>query len=470
MGGQVQPTVRKSGRISTVLEQAPSPLFAAYAILAAFSVYFCMYAFRKPFSAAQYQDLQAFGLPLKTVFVIAQILGYTISKYVGTKVCSEVKRGQRMVMLISMIALAELALLLFAILPGNLKILAIFLNGIPLGMVWGLVVWYLEGRRTSELLLAGLSCSFIMASGIVKGIGLALMSGAESLPMFLIDLGGPIGKLQWTLPNPYYSVGEISQFWMPFLTGLLFVIPFLIAAFFLNQIPNPSELDEKARMHREPMDGRQRREWLMRFLPGLAMLFFIYFFLTAFRDFRDNFGAEIFHELGYLDDTGIFSRSETWVTIGTITPLAFLFLIKNNRFGLIGAFTIMTVGTLLLGVGTWLFDAGKITGLQWMISIGLGSYLAYVPFGSVLFDRIIATTRTVGTAVFAIYVADALGYTGSIGVRLYKDLFQSDISDLTFMRYFSYTMAVVATLLFVASCVYFLSRGTGRDEVGSDTT
>ena len=34
-----------------------------------------------------------------------------------------------------------------------------------------LVVRYLEGRRTSEILLVGLSCSYIISSGIVKDIG-----------------------------------------------------------------------------------------------------------------------------------------------------------------------------------------------------------------------------------------------------------------------------------------------------------
>ena len=43
-----------------------------------------------------------------------------------------------------------------------------FFNGLPLGMIGGLVVRYLEGRRASELLLAALSCSFIVASGAVK--------------------------------------------------------------------------------------------------------------------------------------------------------------------------------------------------------------------------------------------------------------------------------------------------------------
>ena len=440
------------------LSTAPGPVLVGYAVFAAFATYFCMYAFRKPFAAAEFKDQELFGLGLKSAFVISQLLGYTLSKYIGTKICSEVTRGRRMLLLLSMIFLAEAALLLFAVVPPEFQVLAIFLNGLPLGMVWGLVVWYLEGRRTSELLLAGLSCSFIIASAIVKDIGRALMSGGDHLTIFAIDLPNPVGLLSMKVPNPFSSLGEIPEAWMPVATGSLFLIPFVVAVLLLNQLPRPSQADETARMHREPMNGAQRWAFLKRFFPGLAMLFLSYFFLTAFRDYRDNFGAEVFRELGYGDEPGIFSRSEIWVMFGVVIPLALLFLIKNNRWGLIGAFSVMLAGTVILGGSTILLDAQLIDGLTWMILIGLGSYLAYVPFGSVLFDRLLATTHVVGTAVFAIYMADALGYTGSVGVRLYKDFFQADISDFQFLRYFTYFMAVLGAVMFLGSCTYFLRQ------------
>lgn len=430
------------GLITRWLQRAPTPVFSLFAIAAAFSTYFCMYAFRKPFSAAEYEGLQFFGtnIDLKTAFVISQILGYTLSKYIGIKVCSEVTRGRRLVMLIGMILIAELTLLLFAVLPMEVKFLAIFINGIPLGMVWGLVVWYLEGRQTSELLLAGLSCSFIIASGVVKDVG------------------------RWLI-----NVNNLSDFWMPFVTGLIFLVPYLIAVFMLNQLPNPTKQDEEARTHREPMDGRHRMAFIKHFLPALVMLFVAYFFLTAYRDFRDNYGIEIFDQLGYGQAPGIFSRSETWVAFGVLVPLAALFLIRNNRLGLIGAFSIMLSGTLLMCVGTFLFDAGMISGLTWMILVGLGSYMAYVPYGSVLFDRMIATTRIVGTAVFAIYVADALGYTGSILVQIYKDLAHTEMTRLAFFHHYTYFMSGLGALLLASSCVYIFVRhrqDTRRKDTG----
>jgi len=407
----------------------PVTLFTVMAIMAAFSTYFCMYAFRKPFSAASYEGLQFLNtsFDLKTVLVTSQIIGYALSKMIGIKVVSEITRRSRFRMLVGMILAAQTALFAFAVLPPSLKVMAIFFNGLPLGMVWGLVVWYLEGRKTSEMLLAGLSCSFILASGVVKDIGRWLM-----------------------------SVHEIDQFWMPFVTGCLFLMPFLLSAYLLNRLPEPSRDDRLARMERSTMDGRQRWAFIRQFLPGMVMLMIAYFFLTAYRDFRDNFGVEIFDQLGYgINEDAIFTRSELWVAFGVVGALAMLNLIKNNLWGLIGAFGVMTFGVMLMGVGTLLFDNAMIDGLTWMILCGLGSYLAYVPYGSVLFERLIASTRAMGTAVFAIYVADSIGYVGAIGVMGVKDQFAADVSRLEFFRYLTYGMSVLGVVMLVSSLIYF---------------
>jgi len=196
------------------LESAPSTIFVFYAIFFAFTTYFTMYAFRKPFAAAMYSGYEFGGFTLKAALVISQILGYAISKYIGIKVCSEIIRDNRLYALFILIISAEVSLILFAIVPIHWKVFAIFLNGLPLGMVWGLVVLYLEGRRTSELLLAGLSCSFIVASGVVKDVGRTLMMNLQ-----------------------------ISEWWMPAVTGLCFLPFFLLAAWLLDQVPSASQVD-----------------------------------------------------------------------------------------------------------------------------------------------------------------------------------------------------------------------------------
>jgi hypothetical protein len=208
------------------------------------------------------------------------------------------------------------------------------------------------------------------------------------------------------------------------------------------------------------MSSADRLAFVRQFLFGLLLLCLAYFFLTAYRDFRDNYQVEIFDGLGYpyAQNKAIISETETLVAFGVMAALALLTFIKDNRRGLIGAFFVMIAGVVLLGVGTILFDARAISGFWWMMLTGLGSYLAYVPFGSVLFDRLIASTRTAGTAVFAIYVADAIGYTGSVGVQLFKDLAESNISRLGFFRNYTCFMSILGTACLIASCIYFLRR------------
>ena len=448
-------TDQRQGPITTFLLRSPEIVFVSYAIFASFSTYFCMYAFRKPFAAATFAGLQFFGttIKLKKAIVVSQIIGYALSKYAGIKICSEISPHKRLFTLVFLILFAESSLIIYGILPNNYKVFAIFLNGIPLGMVWGLVVWYLEGRRTSELLLAGLSCSFILASGIVKDFGRAVMGGGvaewwSKIPL----LGTIISRL----------MGEVSEGWMPAVVGLHFCPFFFISVWLLNQLPQPTESDIEARTERETMDGPERLSFLKHFLLGIFLLCIAYFFLTAYRDYRDNYQVEIFNELGYVyeDNKTIITQAETIVAFGVICALALVYLIKNNRLGLIGAYGIMVSGILLMGISTILFDAKILDGFWWMTLVGLGAYLTYVPYGSVLFDRLIAHTKYVGTAVFAIYVADAIGYTGSISVQIYEDLFADDKTGvLGFFRTLTYLMSIVGTFCLLGSCLYFLNRG-----------
>jgi len=205
------------------------------------------------------------------------------------------------------------------------------------------------------------------------------------------------------------------------------------------------------------MYHQERSAFVHRFVFGLLLLFVAYFFLTAYRDFRDNYGIELLTELGHGQDKTIFSKTEMPVAFGVMFSLALLNTVKDNRKGLFATFGLMLFGIVVMGAATLLFDMNIISGLTWMIMIGLGAYLTYVPFGSVLFDRLIASTRAVGTAVFAIYVADALGYTGSVGVQLYKDLFAGGESKLEFFRRYTYFMFAVGIVCLTVSCLYFLS-------------
>ena len=86
---------------------------------------------------------------------------------------------RRAITLVTLMVWAELALIAYGLVPNNLKVIAIFFSGLPLGMVWGLCIRYLEGRRASEVMVAGLSCSYIIA-GAASTVTLSRSRSVES--------------------------------------------------------------------------------------------------------------------------------------------------------------------------------------------------------------------------------------------------------------------------------------------------
>ena len=143
-----------------------------------------------------------------------------------------------------------------------------------------------------------------------------------------------------------------------------------------------------------------------------------------------------------------------------------LSIVRERRRGLAAVFLVMTSGLALVGAATLGLDRAWLSGQAWMICVGLGVYLAYVPFSSFLFDRIMAATRFGGTAVFAVSLADAVGYTGSVGTQLYKDLLASESSRLGFFKTFSYGLSTGGGLLLVLAALYFLHQSRPRVSVG----
>lgn len=415
-----------SAKIRLWLENRNQVIFSLYATVAAFCTYACMYAFRKPFTAASFEGFEYWGVELKTLLIISQVFGYTLSKFMGIKVVSEMTPGRRAKTILVLILLAEIALLLFWVVPGPSKILFLFLNGLPLGMVWGLVFSFLEGRRNTELLGAGLSVSFIVSSGIVKSFG----------RWMVLEFG-------------------VSEFAMPFLTGLIFILPLVFFTWLLNQIPPPTQLDEKLRTKRVPMNGKERLEFFKEFAVGIIMLTVVYMFLTAFRDLRDNYALEILEAVGFVDNAAIFTQTEAPIALIVLIVMASIMLIKSNRKALMVNHYIIFFGIALIGASTFAFQKELISPYIWMVLVGLGSYLGYVPFNCILFDRFIATYRTVANAGFLIYIADSFGYLSSVGVLLYKNFGQSDISWYHFFVQFSYVMAVCGMVLTLASLFYF---------------
>jgi hypothetical protein len=427
-----------TGSLRRMLERANPVLFTTVAGLAGFSAYFSMYAFRKPFSAATFAVVPgwSFVLDYKIALVIAQVAGYALSKMLGIKIISELDPAKRASAIVVLILTAELALVLFALIPAPWNVAAMFLNGLPLGMIWGLVFGFMEGRRTSEVLGAVVCASFIVSSGAVKSVGKLVM-------------------VYW----------HVSPFWMPAVAGALFLPLLFLSVILLSALPPPNALDEAARVRRAPMGAAARSAFLAEYGIGVGLLVAAYVLATALRDFRDNFAAELWSGLGYGNGAAIFTASELPVAVLALVALGLIMTVRDNARALMVIHAVIIAGLVLLGGSTLAFHLGWLGPITWMILSGAGLYMAYTPFNAMLFDRMIAVSGRIGTAGFLIYVADASGYVGSCALLIWRNF---GLMQLNWMQVFTasaYFTSLIGIVLVLLSAVFFLRKAAAVKSV-----
>jgi hypothetical protein len=412
--------------ITTWLGKRNNSVIAIYLSILSFLVYACMYGIRKPFTVAEFNGLNVFGIDYKAVLIISQVIGYALSKFLGIKVISEMQRQNRGITIVILTGIAEFSLFLFSLIKPPFNILFVFFNGLPLGMIWGLVFAYLEGRRTTEILGTSLSISFIVSSGFVKSIGKLLMVRFH-----------------------------LTDFQMPYVTGLFFFVPMIMLVWLLDKAPEPTQEDIRLRTKRIPMDRLQRSKLLKQFATGLFMLTFVYILLTIFRDLRDNFAADIWKSIGFSGNSAIFTLSEIPIAMVVFAVMSSVMLIRNNEKALQVNILIILTGFLVIGFGTLLLQTGLISPAAWMILLGLGTYLGYLPFNCLLFDRLIAAFGSAANAGFFIYIADSFGYLGSVGTLIFKNFSNRDLSWFHFLMASSLGVAITGITLMILTFIYF---------------
>lgn len=411
---------------------------SAWAVTAAFGAYFCMYAFRKPFTAtsdADWGGVTFLDVGFKTVLVAAQVAGYTLSKFIGIKVIAEMRPERRVAWFLGLMGLAHVALLLFAVVPPPWNWVCLFVNGLPLGMVFGLVLSFLEGRRMTEALTAGLCASFILAGGVMKTVGQTLLNAG------------------------------VGPYWMPFAAGALFALPMVGFVAMLSRIPPPSEADVAARRARAPMTAADRWGFFSRYALGLSLLVFFYLLLTVLRSMRDDYGKELWLGLGY--DLGkdqatanLFFWSDLWVALGVTAVTGAAVLIRSNRGAFFAALAASLAGLALAGYGLVGVARGWVDGFGFMVLVGLGLYVPYVAVHTTIFERLIALVRDRGNLGFLMYLADSFGYLGFVAVMVARS-WGGPVGGAEFLAFFlaaAWAIVLAAAVALVGVAAYFAVR------------
>lgn len=417
--------------------QRSKVFFIAWCMIAAFGTYFCMYAFRKPFTTGTYEGEMLHGIHFKTLLIVAQVLGYMCSKFLGIKVISELRAASRQKLIIGLIVFAEAALLLFGVVPAPYNLWCLFLNGLPLGMVWGVVFSYLEGRRFTEVLGMGLSISLIVSSGYLKTI------------YFMVH--------EW-LPR-------LDEYWLPAIIGLLFLPVFLFFVWMLRLIPSPTETDRALRVERKPMTKADKSNALRTYGWGIGGFVLLYVMLATMRDFRDNFSVEIWNEIEPGWNKNVFSITETICGVVVLLAIGSLSMIKSNYRGFAVTQYLIAAGLLLCGAATVLFNFGFVSPFNWMLWSGTGMFLAYTPIQVAVFERMIALFRIRSNAGFFVYICDANGYLGSVALLLFKEFLTPSLQWSVVLENFCLGLSVLGLIMLIISAHFFrvkLARGDGE--------
>jgi hypothetical protein len=274
-----------------------------------------------------------------------------------------------------------------------------------------------------------LAVSFIFSSGWVKSVGAWLMA-------------------------QYH----ITEFWVPFCTGLVFALPLLLCVYGLEKVPPPSDEDELLRTKRIPMTAGDRKNLLKQYLPGIIAFVTIYLFATIFRDIRDNFSADMWKEMGYTSKPAIFTQTEIPITVFILMIMGAVVLIKNSFKALMVAHFFILIGFIIAGVSTYYFTHQMLNPVWWMMLVGLGLYLVYIPFNSIFFDRLIAAFSMKGNVGFFIYVADSVGYVGSVMVMLAKEGMSIQIKWTKFFSESVMILSFIGVFITLYAMYYFYKK------------
>lgn len=413
----------------------PDWLFILWVGGTALLSYSLVYALRKPFTAAEFEGLKAFGMDYKVVVSIIQLVGYVCAKLLGIKFISELRPQDRLKFIVGSAALSEVSLVAFGLLPLPYNVIALFFNGLSLGCMWGVIFSFLEGRRTTDILASIMGVSMALSSGVAKSMGLYAL-----------------------------NTFNVSEFWMPALIGALAFPLLSLMGWMMTRFPKPTQADIASRSERYTLNGQQRWNLFRQYAPLLFLLFGANLLLTVQRDIKEDFIVCII-DVSTIS-SWLFAKVDaiaTLILLGLFALLAF----SNNHLKvlctLLGLSSLGVAVLALLGSGQWHVSTGL-----WLFLQTLYIDIAYLSFQTIFFERFIACFKIKGNVGFFIITIDFIGYAGTLFLLLYKELGAAHVDWSVFYNQISVVIGIFCIVAFITSAIYMLQakRVAGNEEGG----
>ena len=394
-------------------------LWAGGAALLSYSL---VYALRKPYTAASFEGLTFMGSDYKVAVTTIQILGYVIAKFFGIKIISELKKENRFRFFVGSAILAELALVGFGLLEAPYNVAAMFVNGLSLGCMWGVIFSFIEGRKVTDILASLLGVSMVFSSGVAKSFGLFAMNEMQ-----------------------------IDQFWMPAVIGG-FSLPLLVfMGYMLKRLPQPTAEDIALRNERVVLDGKGRVALFRKYAPILTLLFIGNFMLLVLRDIKEDFLVNILDMSN--QSSWLFARIDTIVTLIILGIFALFAFFRSNIRALLWLMTLVIAGCLTMTYVSFHYETLNLKAVTWLFIQSLSLYIAYLTFQTIFFDRFIACFRIKGNVGFFIALIDFIGYLGTVTLLSTKEFLNIELEWFALFNHIAGFVGATCSILFIVASI-----------------
>lgn len=394
-------------------------LWAGGAALLSYSL---VYALRKPYTAASFEGLTFMGSDYKVAVTTIQILGYVIAKFFGIKIISELKKENRFRFFVGSAILAELALVGFGLLEAPYNVAAMFVNGLSLGCMWGVIFSFIEGRKVTDILASLLGVSMVFSSGVAKSFGLFVMNEMQ-----------------------------IDQFWMPAVIGG-FALPLLVfMGYMLKRLPQPTAEDIALRNERVVLDGKGRVALFRKYAPILTLLFIGNFMLLVLRDIKEDFLVNILDMSN--QSSWLFARIDTIVTLIILGIFALFAFFRSNIRALLWLMTLVIAGCLTMTYVSFHYETLDLKPVTWLFIQSLSLYIAYLTFQTIFFDRFIACFRIKGNVGFFIALIDFIGYLGTVTLLSTKEFLNIELEWFALFNHIAGFVGATCSILFIVASI-----------------
>ncbi len=372
-------------------------------------------------------------LDLQSCFSLAFTLGFGAAKLPAMRLVSSPAFYRARLSLIFALQLASMlavgaGVACFARRP-QLLVACVFVSSFLSSFLFGAILTYLEGRETTELLLAITQAGLIVAGSASRGLAAAVVAHTP-LPARLMPLA--IGLLACPLSMA------------------------LVAA--THRAPPPSPADIALRSSRAPLSPARQLRFLRAYCPGIATLFGAYAVMVALRAYRDFYSQQIFSAaLGGARPPSYFYLVDLPAAFVSCAVLAAHARFRDSRAALTSFLVLIAAGVALAAAATLAFHARLLGALSWQLLYSALFYLAFALIGAPAFDRLIAATRTDGTCTFLVFANDLAGYVGTVALLLYQSLGPLSAADDALRLFFRlvYAAAPLVVALLAASLAYW---------------